>query len=73
MKPYVYEMLDTYGNTVISKKLYKRLGEKRILDMLRDRGYDCTIEVVKHKDGDLVDSVNHQRRYTKSVIVRVKQ
>lgn len=73
MNPYVYKMLDTYGNTVISKKLYKRLGEKRILDILKSRGYDCEIEISKHEDADMIDSISHQRGHWTSVIVRVKQ
>lgn len=48
LKPYVYEMLMLHGNTVISESVYKRLGEKTILNDLKKHGFDCYIRIANH-------------------------
>lgn len=45
---YIYNCLDKYGNAYLDSKTYNKLGEKRILSILKKRGYDCTI--AEHKD-----------------------
>lgn len=43
LKPYVFYSLREYGNTVISTKTYKRLGESEILKELQEHGLKCSI------------------------------
>lgn len=50
LKPYVFECLARYGNTVISEKTLKRWGESDILNELKRHGFQCTIRQTIHKD-----------------------
>lgn len=50
LKDYVFDCLDRFGNTVISKKTYDTYGEKAILDELLQHGFNCKIRIAVHKD-----------------------
>ncbi len=45
LKSYVYNCLNTYGNTYILPETYKQLGKQQILEDLRQHGFDCTIKL----------------------------
>lgn len=44
MKEYIYKSLADFGNTIITDKTYKELGENNILSDLLEHGFDCIIE-----------------------------
>ena len=49
----VYDLLNMYGNTVISLRAYHECGESALLKELANAGYRCVINVYKHeKPGD---------------------
>ena len=43
MKDYVYDCLNKFGNAYISNNVYRRLGPKKILKILENKGYNCKI------------------------------
>lgn len=43
---YVLIALSRFGNAVLDKKLCKQYGTSRVLDMLRDYGFNCKIEII---------------------------
>lgn len=45
LKPYVFESLTYFGNTVISDQTFERYGEDALLEELRQHGFDCTIRI----------------------------
>ena len=47
MKDYVYDCLDKFSNAYISNNVYKRLGPGKILEILKNKGYNC--KIVKHE------------------------
>ncbi len=47
MENYIYRNLKVYGNTYLDNKLYKKMGQKRILDDLKKHGFECEIKIFK--------------------------
>ena len=47
LESYIYRNLERYGNCLISNELYEKLGEKKILNDLKNHGLNCIINVVK--------------------------
>jgi len=45
LKPYVFESLTCFGNTVISNQTFEHFGEDVLLEELRQHGFDCTIRI----------------------------
>lgn len=68
LEPYIYRNLDRYGNCLISNSLYKRLGKTKILEDLKQHGFNCEIKVVKIFEKNKVKFVSEE-----SVIVEVKR
>ena len=46
---YIYRNLKRYGNCYINEKTYRKIGEKRLLDMLKRKGFPCEIIIHKNK------------------------
>ena len=44
LESYIYRNLDRFGNCLISNSLYKRLGKEKILNDLKEHGFNCTLE-----------------------------
>ena len=44
---YIFRNLEKYGNALISESLYKKLGKSKILKILKEKGFNCNIRVVK--------------------------
>ena len=72
MEKYVYEHLKRYGNTVISEKVYDKMGEKKILKDLKRHGFDCEITVYKYKERDYIGKNVVIRTY-RDIIVDIKK
>lgn len=68
LEPYIYRNLDRYGNCLISNSLYKRLGKTKILEDLKQHGFNCDIKVVKILEKNKIKFVSEE-----SVIVEVKR
>lgn len=51
---YIYSHLDRFGNTIISRKIMNSLGEKRIINILKKRGY--SVDIIAKED--LVEEYN---------------
>ena len=47
MKEYVYICLNKFGNAYISNSVYRRLGPSKILEILKNKGYNC--KIAKHE------------------------
>lgn len=43
---YVLIALSRFGNAVLDRNLYRKYGAKRILEALREKGFDCYIDIV---------------------------
>ena len=50
LKPYVFECLKRYGNTVIGEQTFQKYGEKAILKELSKHGFKCNIRILIHED-----------------------
>ena len=44
---YIYRNLEKYGNALISESLYKKLGKSKILKILKEKGFNCNIKIIK--------------------------
>ena len=47
MENYIYKYLKIYGNTYLDNKTYRKMGKKRILDDLKEHGFECEIKIFK--------------------------
>lgn len=43
LKPYVFECLTRFGNTIISESTFDHYGSEILLEELRKNGFDCKI------------------------------
>ncbi len=44
---HVYNHLDKFGNTIISQRIVDMFGEKKIIQMLKKRGYETQLIVTE--------------------------
>lgn len=65
---YIYRNLDRYGNCLISNHLYKKLGKTKILEILKQNGYNCDLRVVKTLEKNKIRLISDT-----SVIIEVKR
>ena len=49
---YVLPLLKEHGNASISIKRFKKYGKGKIVEGLRDLGFECDVEVIHHKETD---------------------
>lgn len=70
LKEYVYFHLKKDGNTIIDYKLYKKYGEKKILNELKKKGFNCIIKVVDHND-DITDRYKITKGVDKEALIDV--
>jgi len=68
MEDYIYKHLKRFGNTIITENLYNSLGEKKILDDLKEHGFNCEIVIYENIDSDSVGRKNYKE---KDIIVQV--
>lgn len=40
---YVFKMLEAHGNTIINRKVVKRLGKSKIKEIIESQGFDVTL------------------------------
>lgn len=40
---YVFKMLEAHGNTIINRKVVKRLGKAKIKEIIESKGFDVTL------------------------------
>jgi len=71
IRPYVFKNLAEHGNTVLSKKVYYKLGHDEVIKQFKEKGFDVDIEVVYHNDYAEDDTFSCEE--WKSIIVRVKE
>ena len=71
LENYIYRNLDRYGNCLISNSLYKRLGKTKILEDLKQHGFNCDIRVI-----ETIETIEKNQIRTvidKSTIVEIKR
>lgn len=75
LKDYVFDCLRQFGNTFIPKKVVDKNGEEAILDELRSKGFNCTLEkrYVMDFNPSGVAHPNNRRGAKKDVIYLIEE
>lgn len=63
---YVYRNLLKYGNTIISSEDLKKYGESKILDDLKEHGFNCNIRTLGY---DRVTGVYPDLKYNERTVI----
>ena len=71
MKDYVYDCLNKFGNAYISNNVYRRLGPKKILEILKNKGYNCKIVKYDNNTTDITGRNVSDTEYDIIIIQRV--
>ena len=68
---YVYRNLKKYKNCYISEKEINKFGKKKILEDLKENGFDCKIQVYKNEVNIYNKTFTKEIKYENDYVVEV--